>query len=243
MPHPPRLNRALAVLPQLSLVPFAIALCIQQIRSYDYWWHLRTGQLILETRAVPLVDPYSYTAPGSPWIDVHWLFQIGLYAVHWLGGHTGVILAQLALVLLLVGIVRHSAGHLERGTLVAAALTTMLVIVIYRVAPRPELPSFVMLAALLALFDRFERRGDAWIYAAVPIALLWANFHGLFAVGLGVCGIFLAAELLRPWSPSGGGLRATRARRLAVVAALASLMCLINPNTVELPLYALKQFG
>jgi hypothetical protein len=243
MSQQPRSKRALALLPQLSLVLLAVALCIQQIRSYDYWWHLRTGRLILETRAVPYVDPYSYTAPGSPWIDVHWLFQIGLYAVHWLGGHTGVILAQLVLVLLLVGCVRQAAGHRERAALGAAALTTMLVVVIYRVMPRPELPSFVLLAALLALFDRFERKGDAWIYAVVPIQLIWANFHGLFAVGLGVCGLFLAAELLRPWSPAGGALRAARVRRLAAVTALAALACLFNPNTALLPLYALKQLG
>jgi len=205
-----RFDRTLAALPQLSLVALTVALCIQQIRSYDYWWHLRTGRMILETHAVPVADPFSYTAPGSTWIDVHWLFQIALSSVYQLGGHVGVTLALLAMVLLLVGIVRHTA---------------------------------MLLAAVLALFDRFERRGDAWIYAIVPIQLVWANFHGLFAVGLAVCGIFFAAELLRPFSPSGGPLRAARVRRLAAVTALSSLTCLINPQAVELPLYALKQLG
>jgi len=238
-----RLERFSAALPGLSLLALTTAFCLQKIRSYDYWWHLRTGQLIAETGAVPRVDPYSYTAPGSTWIDVHWLFQLALHGVYELGGHVAVIIAILAMVLMLVAIVARVGRRFDRPALSAAALGLMLVVVIYRAMPRPELPTFVLVALVLALFDRFERRGDAWIYAVVPIQLVWANFHGLFAVGLVVCGLHLVAELVRPWMPSGGSLRPARLRRLLAASALAFTACLANPNTIDLMLYALTQMG
>jgi hypothetical protein len=77
----------------------------------------------------------------------------------------------------------------------------------------------------------------------VPLELVWANFHGLFAVGLGVCGIYFVAELVRPFAPGGGPVRPARLGRLALVGVLAGAACLVNPNGVDLPLYALTQLG
>src|SRR5678816_4576252 len=82
------------------LRPLAAALTLQDIRSEDYWWHLRTGQLILETGAVPTADPYTYTVPGARWIDIHWLFQVAIFSLYTVGGHAAVIVAKLALVCL-----------------------------------------------------------------------------------------------------------------------------------------------
>ena len=87
----------------------------QQIRSYDYWWHLRTGALIAETGSVPSVDPYSYTVPGAAWVDVHWLFQLGLHSVHSLGGHEAVGLAKMALTALLLGLAVALPGLCNRS--------------------------------------------------------------------------------------------------------------------------------
>ena len=216
-------------------------LSLQDIRSVDYWWQLRTGQLIVETGAVPMADPYTYTAAGARWIDIHWLHQLGLYGLHRLGGHAAVVVGKAVLVVALVALLAPLGYRRERSWLSALALALLLLNLCQRILPRPELPSFVMLAALLALLERFERKGDAWLYAVVPIQLLWINVHGLFAMGIAVCGIHLAGELLRPLGSSGGRLRWQRLRRLTAVTVLASLACLANPNGLEGALYPLQQ--
>ena len=42
----------------------------------DVWWHIKVGQDILRTHHFPTVDPYSFTAAGTPWIAYEWLGEI-----------------------------------------------------------------------------------------------------------------------------------------------------------------------
>ena len=45
----------------------------------DVWWHLRTGQLMLQNHALFHTDPYSFTRFGQPWVNHEWLSQILLF--------------------------------------------------------------------------------------------------------------------------------------------------------------------
>jgi hypothetical protein len=42
----------------------------------DLWWHLRTGQWIMETGHIPRSDPFSFTRAGSPWVSHEWLSEV-----------------------------------------------------------------------------------------------------------------------------------------------------------------------
>ena len=54
-----RVDPFASALPWLLLFALTAALAIQRIQSLDYWWLLRTGQLIAETGSVPIVDDYT----------------------------------------------------------------------------------------------------------------------------------------------------------------------------------------
>ncbi len=235
-----RLARAV---PWLLLAGLATAFSLQTIRSFDYWWHLRTGALIAETGSVPRFDPYTYTVPGARWIDIHWLHQLGLHGLFQLGGHGAVVWGKAVLMLGLVALLASIGTRRERPYLTCAFLGLMLLITCDRIMPRPELPTFLCLAAILALLDRFQRRGDAWVYGIVGVQLIWVNLHGLFALGIAVCGIYLAAEVLRPILYPDQSLRRDRIQRLAAVVALSVLASFANPNFIEGALYPLQQLG
>jgi tetratricopeptide (TPR) repeat protein len=236
-------DRRVALAVGLALLLLAGAVGAQKIRDFDYWWHLRTGQLIVETGAIPKTDPYTYTVAGDRWIDIHWLFQLGLHGVHSLGGHRGVVAAKIACIAGLVAILATIGWRRERAALSGLALGLMLAVAADRFTPRPELPSFLCLAALLALLARFERRPDAWLWAALPIQVLWVNVHGLFALGLAVLLVHLVAELVHPVVRPGEGFRPARIRRLAAVTVVAALASLANPNGLDGALYPLDQLG
>src|SRR5690349_24607248 len=44
----------------------------------DLWGHIRFGQLILASGHVPIVNTYSYSAPGYPWHDPEWIAEVML---------------------------------------------------------------------------------------------------------------------------------------------------------------------
>jgi len=55
----------------------------------DMWWHIKVGGDILRTHHWPTIDPYSWTAAGTPWIAYEWLGEIPLYLVHSVSGRLG----------------------------------------------------------------------------------------------------------------------------------------------------------
>src|SRR3981081_2788619 len=76
----------------LSLIPATSA-----IRDPDFWWHLRTGQLILDSHALVGTDPFTYTAAGHQWVMHEWLTEVmfaGLYRV----GGLGLVVAVLCVI-------------------------------------------------------------------------------------------------------------------------------------------------
>src|SRR6476620_11572409 len=68
-------------LPDVALVASCITLCYclflfqgyqKLFRDSDAGWHIRTGERVLATGALPRVDTYSFTRAGAPWFAWEW---------------------------------------------------------------------------------------------------------------------------------------------------------------------------
>src|ERR1700685_4584974 len=79
----------LAMLPTLLCTPLSTKL----LGDGGIGWHIRTGQIIAVTHAIPRVDPFSSTMNGRPWFAWEWLYDLtvgqldrdaGLNGVVWL---------------------------------------------------------------------------------------------------------------------------------------------------------------
>ena len=86
------------------------------LTNTDIWWHLSAGRWILEQGRIPRVDPFAAGTAGTPWIDLHWLFQVAALGVHRLGGVAGLVLTKVALVALggaalVIGVGRERPEH------------------------------------------------------------------------------------------------------------------------------------
>ena len=66
--------------------------------AYDLWWHLKAGALVLQERAVPTADPFSFTAAGRPWVYHSWLSGVILTLVWRAGDVAGLTLLRALLI-------------------------------------------------------------------------------------------------------------------------------------------------
>ena len=66
----------------------------------DTLWQITVGQWILDHRAVPETDIYSFTMQGQPWISTQWLAQVMYARAYAVAGWSGpVVLAAAAIAL------------------------------------------------------------------------------------------------------------------------------------------------
>ncbi len=64
----------------------------------DTGWHIRNGEIILATHAVPRTDSFSYTRAGQAWYAWEWLYDMVIAAIHHLAGLNGVVLYTAAII-------------------------------------------------------------------------------------------------------------------------------------------------
>jgi hypothetical protein len=64
----------------------------------DTMWQITVGQWIVDHRAVPETDVYSFTMRGQPWISTQWLAQVLYAKTYAMSGWSGpVVLAASAI--------------------------------------------------------------------------------------------------------------------------------------------------
>ncbi len=196
------------LLDRISLVlvlALAGAFALTELAEADLHWHLLAGREILATGQVPHQDEFSYVSAGRPWIDLHWLFQVGVALTYRLAGWGGLDLLKIVLLVFACGLAGLTARR--RGVprvLVAGLGLAALLASQERFNLRPEAASYVFLALVLLLIDQRETRpGRLW--AIPPLLVLWANTHALFAVGLAAILIVVAGDALERWVRQRGG--------------------------------------
>lgn len=195
----------------------------------DLWGHIRFGQAVLNQGHLIQHDPYSYSAPGHLWLNHEWLSEV---TMAWLYNRFGVPgLNLLKLVCATATVTFLAAAEAETAAplaVQAAVLIAAAVIISPQLQFRPQMFTFALMSALLALLARRNYRGSSQLWLAVPILALWANLHGGFIVGLAALAAFSAAVTLKD--------RITGRRRqpvaLWLTTALAALATLATPYGV-----------
>jgi hypothetical protein len=201
----------------------------------DIGWHIRTGELMLQTHAVPRTDPYSSTMHGQPWFAWEWLYDLtlgllnrfaGLNGVNWL---CAVLVASTFMLLL--------SQLIKRGTGLLLAIVLMLLsecAAIVHLFARPHIVSWLLTLLWFAALERWQQ-GDVprWLPWFFPVSMLfWVNLHAGWLVGLVLLGIYTlgaGVESSRSPDPFAAIKYAHRTRSMAVFLAACVLATFVNP--------------
>jgi hypothetical protein len=204
----------------------------------DVWWHLRTGQLMVETHLVPHSDPYSFTRAGQPWVDHEWLSQVFIYGVYRFAGWGG-LTAAFALVIaaaLWIAFLRCPGKPYIAGLFTICGALACLP----SAGVRPQMLTLLLASVLLWILERsYERPRLLWWTA--PLVLLWVNVHAGFALGIVFLFLFLAGDLLdSALHRSESSQLLAHARKLALAIVVCVAVVPLNPNGLQLYRYPLE---
>lgn len=219
------------------MVGILVFLETHPVRPQDFWWHLRMGETLLTTRALPLVDTLTHTRAGAPYtFGIFWLPQIAYALTFRLGGVSATLMLHTLVVGGAYGLLLWSA-YRSSGSWRAAALGLLFAAALgfndWNV--RPQGLAFLAASLILTGSLGYRRTAQVRYLALWPLGmLLWVNGHGSFPIGLALIGL--------------GALDALRAQvrpilTLGLAALLAALACLLNPQGLGALRYALGMTG
>jgi hypothetical protein len=158
------------------------------LQDSDSFWQIKVGQWIIDQRALPYTDLYSFTRFGETWTSTSWLSQV-LFAIaygpfDWSGP---VILTSVALAATVGIFIYLLEANLDPARSLLFAMVSLLVS-IHHLLARPHILALPVLLAfiggLIAAADR--RTYPSWLL--LPLIALWSNLHGGFVLGLALIG-------------------------------------------------------
>jgi hypothetical protein len=209
----------------------------------DTWWHVRSGETMLETRTILTTDPFSLTKRGEAWIDHSWGAQLIMYGFYRLAGNAGLAIytALLATAGMAVVYLMCEGNPYVRGfalILGAAAASVFW-------SARPQMLSFFLSTITLYLLHLYKRKKVDRLWLIPVLMIVWVNLHGGFAIGFILLFGTIAGEVLgRLFDGANPDVLTWRQiGKLIVITVIAAAVLVINPNTVQMWGYPFRTVG
>jgi hypothetical protein len=163
----------------------------------DFWWHLRTGQLIVQIQSIPRTDPYSFTNIGRPWITHEWLSEVVLFWLFQLGSY-GLLIFTFSLIITGAFLFSYLRSPIETRPFVAGF--TLLLCAIAS-APtwgvRLQMISLLLTSVFLFLLDQYQIKNTINFLIPLPlIMLVWVNLHAGYILGLAIIAIYIGGSFI-----------------------------------------------
>lgn len=200
----------------------------------DYYWHVKTGELIANG-PFPRTDPFSFTWAGMPWTLHEWLSELLIFRLVDGIGYMGAVLVFAFVPGIAMGILAFALHRLRLRTAAVVAATSLSALLVIPYATlRPQALSWIMFAILIGGLVHLRPERARWLLALPLLFLVWANLHGLWVVGLVVLAVYTVLSLVG-LTPMSGARRWT----LAMVP-LAMVGTAFTPEGPSLLLYPLR---
>ncbi len=205
-------------------------------RDSDSGWHIRNGERILTSRALPHTDPYSFSKSGQPWVAWEWGSDVLVGLAHRAGGLRAVT-ALFSLTISAASWLWTRLNFAAGGDFLLTGIFAPLMITTSSAhwLARPHIFSWIFLLGVLLCAEKWERQSGPppawmWLIAVAAASALWANLHASFFLFPVIALIYAISHLARPllW-PLDAVAGRTHARWYFYVALAALAGSFLNP--------------
>ncbi len=213
-------------------------MAIRYPAGHDTWWHLRAGEMMLETQTILSSDPFSHTKMGHDWVNIHWLGQVIMAGIFHLGGWSGMSIALAGIITITFVIIwKQSKGNIyikAFGVILGAIVSSLVWIM------RTQMVSFFFVALTAYLLYRFKHHNGKLMPYLPLIVVLWVNCHAGFIIAFILLICYVMGELVNylTQNPSpfegegqGVGLSHVQWKHLMITIGVCIIASLINPFT------------
>ena len=183
----------------LGVLTVAIAcLVTHRLADPDLWQHLRVGRTIWERHAVPMEHEWTWPRLGEREVLPSWLFRAAVWPFYAAAGAWGLQAWRWLTTLGAFALLALCARRLgARGMLPWLALLLCALVYRQRSQVRPETLAAVLMALDLLLLERVRAGARRAAYGLPLVALVWANAHVSYWIGIALMTLFAAEEWWR----------------------------------------------
>jgi hypothetical protein len=239
------LRRAISFPALMATLLIGVALLGAESRLIDpdTWWHVKVGEQVMTSHALPARDIYSFTAAGTAWMAYEWLGEVFLALAARAGGLRGLLIFQRVIVVLVAGLLYYLA-YVRSGNAKAACIASAIVLPIAPVAftLRPQMIGYVYLLVTVICLEHFRNGSSKALWFLPPLFVLWVNTHGTFVFGLFAIGLYWATALFK--FKIGGlvaeGMNPKQRAQLLLVFLFCLLALLVAPYGSKLAAYPIE---
>lgn len=233
----PKMNIAVGFLVFCQTLLVYVVFRVDPFADPDSLWHLAAGDLIRSTGSLPQTDTWSFTANGTFWYNLSWLWDAAASAINAYCGFGGLYALTLTIYALTLGLQAHLAvtQRAKVGDVILASyLCTCLTLA--SLFLRPGMMSCLFGVLTYQCLSYYRDTGKRlWLLPVPFIMLPWVNMHGGFLLCFVLCGIFLLEALSeRRWQEF---------KFIFLCAAACALAALVNPYGLKVIDGAFRTLG
>lgn len=222
----------------IGLLVLVVVKTLNLFEESAIWASLRSGEITLSRGFPETTDTLSYTAEGSRWVNLGWLFDTISAATFKIGRSfssaesadqygAGAVTILHAIIRLVTFLILLTIGKTKQGLWGRSVLLALAVLIgLGDGIVSPDLWGILFLALLLRSMFLFTDRGRAWAMWAIPAILaVWVNFDSsagfglLLTIGWGIGLILGGKKLETPVQP----------KQIGILLAASVAACLVNP--------------
>jgi len=174
--------------------------------DYDFWWHIATGRYIVEHKALPDTDPFSFVNNLEENKNPHplreqlilkqyWLAQVVFYKVYDTFGDRGIIFLRSFILFSIIFLIfwwfnrQKVSFYITYPFLFCIFIETMIFS-----GERPVLFTILFSVIVFIILDDFRQRKGRLVFSLIPLMFIWANLHGGYILGIVIILAYIIAE-------------------------------------------------